>query len=110
MRVSMGAMIVPGKFRSAPWTLLIRYRIFYFTRDGSKGEEVAKGSLRAISNSPQGLFEKDAGEDPAYETDQDGAEESSPEATYMEAPYQAGHQPEHQRVDDQQKEAQSDEG
>ena len=110
MRVSMGATIVPGKIRSAPWTPLIRYRMLYFTRDRSKGEEIAKGSLRAISNRLQGLFDNDAGEDPAYKTDQDGAEESSPEATYMEAPDQAGHQPEHQRVDDQQKETQSDEG
>jgi hypothetical protein len=89
---------------------LIRYRMVYFTRDRRKGEEIAKGSLRVISNRLQGLFVNNAGKDPAYETDQDGAEESSPEATYMEPPDQAGHQPEHQRIDDQQKEAQSDEG
>ncbi len=50
MRASMGAMIVPGKIRSAPWTPLIRYRMLYLTQDRSKGEAVAKGSLRVISN------------------------------------------------------------
>ncbi len=110
MRVSMGPRSFQEKFdqRHGPPSFGTECSILLET--GVKGEEIAKGPLRAISNRLQGLFANDAGEDPAYKTDQDGAEESSPEATYMESPDQAGHQPEHQRVDDQQKETQSDEG